>query len=229
MKLSLLLLVEVIAFVVAMVSCVLWFHNQDGPHEQIVAMCGLVGTVLVDLVRRRVGREPSPEFNGIVRIEAEARHVVPSSHATTEEVWGALTAPFLERHRSWHPSYSDFEPVSVGRDGKPREFEVRGLQGGRYPWRVEEWNDDEKILRLWIGPSKKPPEGTKQIFLGLTIGFHVVAGVGSVLIDISYKERWAEKPWRTKEECFENGPKREINWIFRRFPFRGEIEYIREA
>lgn len=229
MKSPLLLLVETAVFVVAMIFCVLWLRNPDGPYEPIVAMCGLAGTVLVDLLRRKGEKELSRvAASGIFRIEAEARYVIPSSRATLEETWMALTAPFLERDRSWHPSYSDFKPVSIGKDGRPEEFEVLGSSGGKYPWRIEEWNDAKRILRLWIGPSKVPPEGTKKTFLGLTLDFHVVAGVDTVLIEIVYKERSTEMFWRTKEESFENGPEREIKWIFRRFPLRGEIEYIRE-
>ncbi|HWM91248.1 MAG TPA: hypothetical protein VN493_10810 [Thermoanaerobaculia bacterium] len=228
MKSTLLSLIEFIALVVAVIFCVLWFRNRDGSYEPIVTVCVLAGTVLVDLVRRRTGKEPSRKADGIVRIEAEARYVVAGHQATVEEAWSVLTAPFLERHKSWHPSYSDFEPVSIGKDGRPKELEVRGSSGGRYPWRIEEWNDTERILRLWIGPSKNPPEGYKETFLGLTLAFHVIAGVNSVLIEILYKERWTKKPWLTEKECFENGPEREINWIFKRFPLRGKIEYIRE-
>lgn len=207
---------------------VLWLLNKDGVFEPLASISSAAGTAVVHVLRRRAEAE-RVQGGGPFTLRAESRFIISKKDATLEEVWAVLTRPFLERHESWHPSYSDFEPVSIGKDGHPREFEVRGSAGGRYPWRIEEWNEADRLLRTWKGPSKSPPGGAKNTFLGLTFNLRLLQGVQAVLIEIWYEARWTTQPWPTRDESFENGPKREIEWIFRRFPIRGEIEYIREA
>jgi hypothetical protein len=224
-----LLFIEILAFGVALVFGLLWLRDPQGPlYEPVLAMCGLIGTVLVGLIRGSTSSGKQPRDGGsTLRVEAEARYIIVDERVTSEDVWATLTRPFRERYKSWHPSYGDFEPVTSGYNGKAKEFEVRGSSGGRYPWKIEEWNDSARILRLWRGPSKNPPDGYEEIFLGLDLEFHVVAGLGTTLIDILYRERWSRQPWPTKEETFKNGPEREINWIFSHFPLKGRIDYVR--
>jgi hypothetical protein len=208
---------------------VLWIFNKDGIFEPISGVTALLGTVAIHILRRKAETELRPQDARVLKLRGESRFIIDSRDESVTHVWQVLTRPFLERHTTWHPSYSDFEPISMGPNGFPREFEVRGSAGGRYPWRIEKWDEKEHHLRIWQGPSKKPPAGKKGDFLGLIFELRVTQGVRFVLIEISCEERWIGPPWRTREEWFENGPKREIEWIFRRFPIPGEIEYVREA
>lgn len=164
----------------------------------------------------------------VIRVIGEARFIVPTDSASVEDVWRKLTSPFEERNTSWHPSFSEFEPVVIGPDGRATEFEVRGSQGGRYPYKIEHRSDDEFHLILWSGPSKNPPAGSKEIFLGDTMSLQVKEGSGSTIVDIEYEERWTKRPWFTMAKCFKNGPYREIHWIFDKFLPNGEVEYVRQ-
>lgn len=230
MMLSKLVIVEIVAFGVALIFGVLWLLDPSANYEPVVALSGLLGTVLADLVRRSRSDKSGEGSRGLAdpyRIEAAARYIVEDSDVAPEDVWKVLTRPFKERHKSWHPSYGDFKPVAYDTEGRPREFEVVGTAGGRYPWRIDEWNHSDKVLKVWIGPSKNPPDNKKNSFLGLDLEFEIQPGAGTTLVDVLYRERWSKMPWPTEELCFENGPHREVHWIFRRFPFRGRIDYVR--
>ena len=164
-------------------------------------------------------------FMSKYQFSAKAKYTLINNDYSIEDLWNELTKPFLIRNYSWHPSYGDYKPTTV-HPGIGQEFETIGSAGGRYPWRIDHWSNQDKVLKLWRGPSINPPKGYKEIFSGLTWVFKVKRENGSVSIDIYYEERWSKKPWLTKAKCFKNGPLREIQWIFDRFSLLGTIDYI---
>ncbi|MEM7479706.1 MAG: hypothetical protein AAF481_00915 [Acidobacteriota bacterium] len=225
---------EWLSILVAVVFGVLWVLDPGGHYEPIVTLCGVLGAVVAMFLRKDGGGagDQGVGQDGVVAVEGEGRFLLKGGPEQADKAWTILTAPFLKRYTSWHPSYSDFEPVSLDPDGKAIEFETRGTSGGRYPWRIEEWSDSRKLLRLWRGPSKNPPRNIDlligAIFLGLNLEFRVFPGAGSPFIEITYKERWRGQPWRSRRTWFKNGPIREIRWIFNKFPMDGRVDYVRE-
>lgn len=172
------------------------------------------------------------------QIAGKAKFTVTQSGATVEDVWKVLTAPFDEKFRSWHPSYGHFEPVRSGADGRPYEFEVCGMAGGRYPVKVEIRDDTRKVLRVWKGPSLNPPKGTLWHLLyrltspGIPLGqiYHFTVGLQDPLpvIDIRYREDW-QRQFLSRPTSFVNGPKREIEWIFGKFALSGRLSKVEQV
>lgn len=165
-----------------------------------------------------------------IQLAAQARYVVTQTNVTIDDVWGCLIAPLETRYKSWHPSYGDFEPVAKGPDGRIREFELRGTSGGRYPLKIEKVDSVNRFLRLWRGPSKNPPPGFKDRFIGLIYRFEVLMGMDLPIVDIGYREDWfMNRGLFARRPSFEHGPQQEIRWIFGKFPIGGRIDCLREC
>jgi hypothetical protein len=162
-----------------------------------------------------------------ITVAAKGRFVLSDRAISRDEVWANLTSTFRARHKSWHPSYSDYEPVLNSSDGEPHEFQVRGSAGGMYPVKILYWNDTEKTLKFSQGPSKNPPDNHREYFIVATYEFRITNEVHSVVIDIKYNEKWKRKG--TLRSLFSrqtDDPEREIRWIMRGIPFSGAIEHV---
>jgi hypothetical protein len=163
-----------------------------------------------------------------ITVAAKGRFVLSDTAISRDDVWADLTSIFLVRHKSWHPSYSGYAPVLDDGDGKPYEFEVRGSAGGKYPVKILDWNNAEKILRFSQGPSKNPPDNHKEYFIVSIYEYRITNGVNSVVIDVKYNEKWKRRG--ILHSLFSrqtDDPEREVRWIMRGIPFSGDVDYVR--